>query len=260
MVRVTKLAGGKPIPLPKGEAGRIAAALIKQFKPCGDGAVIADFACTVSRPVYRGKPVSVCTTLTDNAPPSTPPHRRFVRSGTFRPNPPQGRHAGNVAIRVTESCRAPAAWNKDMRSVIQHELAHAADVATRVQSVSVDDVCRYVNAPTEITARVAQVAHELSSAEVRKAVRQHIDYAHPDDPVRAHEILYKSPTYNAVANCLTPKNKRKFLQLAARLWQSGRFGTLPSAGGADRGPQHFIRRPYHSRRDRASAITGHGNT
>ena len=229
---MTRLAGGKPIPLPKGEAGRIAAALIKQFKPCGDdGTVVADYAHAVSRPVYRGKPVGVSVTLVDTAPPGTPPHRQFVQSGVFRPNPPQGRHAGSVTVRVTESCRTPAAWNKDMRSVIQHELAHAADVAARTQGVSADDFCRYVNAPTEITARVAQVAHELSSTEARKAVRQRVDYAHPDDPARAHEILYKSPTYNAVENCLTPKNKRKFLQLAARLWQSGRFGALPGADG-----------------------------
>lgn len=230
---MTRLAGGKPIPLPKGEAGRIAAALIKQFPACGPDHVRGDFASTTSRPVYAGKPVGV-SVFPVPGDPNAPPHREHVPAGSFARYSPRGQHAGRVRLDVTPSCRRRADWNRDMRSVIQHELAHAADVTTTYRHAASDEFCGYVNAPTEITARIAQVAHELSSTEARKAVRQRVDYAHPDDPARAHEILYKSPTYNAVENCLTPKNKRKFLQLAARLWQSGRFGPMPQAGEATR--------------------------
>lgn len=251
---MTRLAGGKPIPLPKGEAGRIAAMLIKQFKPCDGDNVVPDFVCTKSRPIHAGRYVEVCAVLTDDSP-ARVPGREHVPGGHFRPAHPRSpSSAGGIQVRVTETCRPRALWNKEMRSVIQHELAHAADPSIHMQHARViraretrtpiphhgatpdTDFCGYVNKPIEITARIAQVAHELSAMTARAAIRQRLDYEHPDDPARAHEILYKSTTYNAVEGCLTPKNKRKFLQLAARLWQSGRYGTPPRAGQSARRP------------------------
>ncbi len=253
---MTRLAGGKPIPLPKGEAGRIAAALVKKFKPCGDGNVVPDFACTISRPVYRGKPVRVCAKLVD-LPTAYDPHnpsRYNAPGGTFEPAAVDDPKAGYVAVHVTETCRQRAFWAPDMRTIIQHELAHAADPAVharharatraiaakaplprqirREQSKRPDaDYCGYINLPREIVARTAQVAHELSTTKVRQAVRRDVDEAPSYDPVRPEALLRHSPTYHSVQRCLTPKNKRKFLQLAARLWQSGRFGALPATDG-----------------------------
>lgn len=254
---MTKLAGGKPIPLPKGEAGRIAAALIKKFKPCGEDSVVPDFVCVRSRPIYQGKAVRVCTKLVEVPTEYNPfnPNRYRVPSGSFTPaDVDVPRTAGYVTVDVTETCWRPAFWAPGMRTIIQHELAHAADPAVHARHAQAtraiatktplprwvererskhpdDDYCGYINLPREVVARTAQVAHELSTTKVRQAVRRDVDEAPSYDPVRPEAILQHSPTYYNVQRCLTPKNKRKFLQLAARLWQSGRFGALPTSNG-----------------------------
>ena len=116
-----------------------------------------------------------------------------------------------------------AAFENRLHSVIHHELAHLSDPQVhqpgRGDAHLGDgdtDKAKYVNDPREITARVAQVARELNR---RPSVR-----AAKTADLSAF-MSGSSPTWRAVEEHLTPENRRRFLKMAANVYQNHREGT-----------------------------------
>jgi hypothetical protein len=239
-----KLRGGKTIPMPKGEVGRIAAKLVGLFSRCG-----ADTAtpppgyldnCVISRAGLRGRPIQVC------AIPRSTNHwsqeHDLVLGGYY------SKLRGYIQVEVNrDECAERKRWATEIRRVVRHELTHAADPyvcvrkkpyarrgtvvkkALKIEHAFLDpNICGYVLDPAEVTARLAQVEEELLSAETRHTIQRDVRKGILK-PGKLPTILYESPTYMNIVPCLdkAPKVKRRFYQLAARLWAAGKLGPPP---------------------------------
>lgn len=116
-------------------------------------------------------------------------------------------------------CGDPYSMATTIMRTLRHELAHVADPAIRLERERSgyqrkhEGLCDYVNDPLEITARVAETKAELE---------QNASWMHRDkrkgEPLTSRDVRVYSDTYAAVEPCLTPKNKRRFLKVAARVW------------------------------------------
>ena len=240
------LRGGKPIPMPKGEVGRVTAKLVKRFPVCATGKVTPppDYQelCTTTGPVgYRGRPIDVC--LVPKAASSWLELDELVLSGDY------SRRRGVIRLMVNqEQCAAPKRWATEMRSTLRHELTHAADPygthrktryahpgeivkkkTPRIKhAILPETACGYILDPVEVTARVAQVEEELLRSKTRHEIRRDVRHG-VLRPGNLQKVLYESPTYVNVVPCLAkaPKIHRRFYQLAARLWAAGKLGPPP---------------------------------
>jgi hypothetical protein len=123
-------------------------------------------------------------------------------------------------------------WERDelgaeVRSVLSHELTHAADPAPKRHGPkTADDATSryraYLNLPEEVTARLHQVMRELED----KRVATH--YYHTRNPRPDADLLAYSPTWKSIEQHLTPENRRRFLRLAAQVATRIRSGPTPT--------------------------------
>jgi len=226
-LRRRRLAGGGTIRLPKGDVGRVAAEIVRKFPPCGPAGAHLDLrvppqrwspACTI----WRG--VNICAEPVERSPDA--PRGPLVAGGGYLP------YAGQIRVRVDASCCAPVLeWQAQLRSALRHEMTHAEDPYLRKRrkpysKPGVDDesYCRYVRDPSEQAAYLAEVRGEVLAAPARHRIERLVRKGLLRRP---GEILEESETYSRIASCLTPRQRRRFLQMAARIWQSGRLGPLP---------------------------------
>jgi hypothetical protein len=238
----SSLRGGKPIPMPRGEVGRVVAKLVRRFPVCNPGKATPppDYQemCAVTKPVgYRGRPVYVC--LVPRAAGSWLTKDDLVLGGDY------SRRRGLVQLFVNrDQCAAPKRWAQEMRSTLRHELTHAADPyvthrktkyaavtkkTPRVQHALIPETaCGYYLDPVEITARIAQVEEELLRSDARREIRRDVRSGILKRG-NLQNVLFESPTYVNIAPCLekSPKAQRRFYQLAARMWAAGTFGPPP---------------------------------
>lgn len=116
-----------------------------------------------------------------------------------------------MVVKPVEHCGPAKAWRQSIQSVVHHELAHAAEplVTKTRQSTRYGDTWKerfdYYNSPSEVTAYLAEVRHELA-ARVKKGG------CLPGTPT---EVLKKSPTFAAFGWFFNPKARRRFLKIAA---------------------------------------------
>jgi hypothetical protein len=225
--RKRTLAGGGVIKLPEGEVGRVAAALVKQFHSCTPAGVKTPLA--VPPPDYQ----AACTLSPPKSYICTEPVHDvhwaakgdLVTGGYYSPK------SGEIVLKVEAGKCAPrTAWARRMREMLRHEMTHAADPYVHVRRkpyakpVTDKDYCKYVRDPAEVAANMAEVQEELLNASRRHDIEWQTRKGHIEQP---WEILHISPTYLRVLTCLTPKLKRRFYQMAARMWASGKLGPLP---------------------------------
>jgi hypothetical protein len=135
--------------------------------------------------------------------------------------------SGRVSRRIVvfpaeKACKPKAMWGPRIREVLAHEMAHAADPVTERNArnrksaptvATQADLCRYYNHPTEVTAHLAEVEYELRSKLGRIRSGHEL---YPRDPL---DLLGTSPSWQAMARCLTAANRRRFLRMAAILYQ-----------------------------------------
>ena len=218
--------------MPKGEVGKIVARLVKSFQACGDGKVTPppDYAapCTTAKNLgYRGRPIRTCVIPTQAT--NWQSLYNLVLEGSYF------RREGKIWIHVNmDQCARPQRWAQEMRSTLRHELTHAADpyVTHRKTPYAHPDTvsrCHYWLDPVEVTARIAQVEEELLRSETRRTIRRDVRHGMLR-PGGLHHVLHESPTYVKGLPCISeaPKVRRRFYQLAARLWASGKLGPRPT--------------------------------
>lgn len=118
-------------------------------------------------------------------------------------------------------CGQPYAMAKTLMETLRHELAHATDPGIRLERERAgyqrkhNGRCDYINDPLEITARLAETKAQLeqNSTWLRRQKRD-------GDPFKNGDVRLYSDTYAEIESCLTPKNKRRFLKVAAWIWDS----------------------------------------
>lgn len=118
------------------------------------------------------------------------------------------------------SCESREAWTPFLTQVLAHEAAHASDPAImhalrtrRGNSNKADadqNYVAYINSPNETAAQLVEVEKDL-----RQSMRTQPKLWRNSTPV---EILrLSSDRYVELERKLTPKNRRRYLRLAARL-------------------------------------------
>lgn len=124
-------------------------------------------------------------------------------------------------------CFTPATLAQTLRPIVQHELRHVTDPGVHRSGAQVPMAHRaYVNDAAEVTAFLAEVAAELTTARVRRNVMHRA----ANMPINRVGLLMQSRTYTRLAPYLTARNRRRFLRLAADLWASGQYGPTPLRG------------------------------
>lgn len=137
-----------------------------------------------------------------------------------------------------------------VRNVLSHEMAHAVDpsiiqrsLRAAEQAMVQDDASRergsseaktyeeYLNLPTEVTARMQQIARDIldvkSAAEIKSAWDDH--QSNPEEmppPYRPEDVVTWSPTWEIIEAKLTPKNRQRILKMAARVVGGIQGGTI----------------------------------
>lgn len=240
------LSGGKTIPLPKGEVGKVAAKLVSKFRSCSISGEVSNKVapppdyqanCTRFEAPFRpekpglkqrykeGGTIHTCTE--NKVARSWLSKGKLIISGYYSPSGKQ------VRVQVNpDACAEPERWKEEIRTILRHEFTHAADPYVHVRKTNYSklqddlDECAYLNDPVEVTAQLAEVEEELLSAKTRLAILRSARHGYPGSG-RLHEVLHESPTYLKRLSCVTPKINRRFFQLAARLWQSGKLGPRP---------------------------------
>ena len=229
--------------MPRGEVGRVAARLVAQFARGGESGATTppDYIenCVITS-VGRDGPTRVCAwpRSTDN----------WLTKGDLVLGGHYSARRRFVAIEVNrDQCASPKRWAGEIRATLRHELTHAADPyvhvrntpyarpgtvvkkAPRVEHPLLEPhACGYYLDPVEVTARLAQVEEQLLAAETRRTIRRDVRKGFIK-PGQLASILLESPAYLTAAHCLAkvPKIHRRFRQLAARLWRSGKLGPPP---------------------------------
>ena len=136
---------------------------------------------------------------------------------------PDGGRFDRIVLKVKPGLCMPAYdWAEEIKGILTHEVAHASDPGIlryrRAAPSAEDERCEYFNHPAEVTAFVAQARREITSfhavMQANKLRRSGRTLRTPADLLR---VL--SPTYGAMYSCLRPKMKRRFLRMAARVWE-----------------------------------------
>lgn len=137
--------------------------------------------------------------------------------------------------------RSGVNWDRDelsatLRSVLSHELAHAADpsisegrpTSTR-QIRDTGGEAAYYNDPAEVAARMQQIWREItdrravaSIEQIRTEAKEEGADFEPD----AFSHLHTSDTWNRIEEHLTTENRRRILRMAARAWELIRQGEI----------------------------------
>lgn len=125
----------------------------------------------------------------------------------------------------TGLCMSRAEWERAIRTILVHELTHAADpgvdrrveaaVAGRSRRKATPGGCDYINDPVEVSAFLAEVRAEVL---VALGDPRYARLMKAGGMVRTKADLLKfSDTYRDIKSCLTGANRRRFLQMVARL-------------------------------------------
>jgi 8-oxo-dGTP pyrophosphatase MutT (NUDIX family) len=131
-----------------------------------------------------------------------------------------------------------------IRSVLAHEMTHAADPSLHARHVAVAEsqwakrgelveappvdrertpreMVGYYNDKFEVTARMQQIVRELLDEKSHAAIKEAHDHYRADPayppPYRPEEVLAWSPTWERVGHHLTPQNRRRVLSNVATL-------------------------------------------
>lgn len=231
--RTPELVGGGTIKIPKGEVGRLAAKLLEKFSKCGtapNGEQLLmpppDYVDSCTRTA-----IAVC---------SMPVEAGWASKGDLVVGGSYSRRTHTVTMHVERACVTRSDWMRRMLPVLRHELTHSRDPYVRVRRkpyarFSQDvDLCKYFQDPVEVAAFLAESEQELLSSPVRQRIAWERRKGYLERP---EDILMESQTFLRMRNCMTPKIHRRFLQMAARLWSSGKLGPLPRAAE----PNPFLR-------------------
>lgn len=211
------------VKLPKGEVGRVAATLVRQFPRCDRN----DPELATPPPDYQAACVRssvrktyVCAQPVHNVHWSA--KGDLVTGGYYSPR------GGQIRVKVeANQCAPRSEWQRRLREVLRHEMTHAADPYVHVRrrpyakATSESNFCQYVRDPVEVAANLAEVQEEILNSKRRQHITWQVHRGHISRP---EEILHESPTYLRIITCLTPRIKRRFMQMTARLWAAGTFG------------------------------------
>lgn len=136
---------------------------------------------------------------------------------------------------LADLCAPEQFWKDDLRNILTHELTHVVDPGLRKNKGPAprpdrDGMCAYISHPQEVTAFLAQMREELRSFNTF----QMIDKMHRKGLIkRPEDILPRSRLWATVSRCLKPAQKKRYLRMAAQLWQEWGFDR-PSLYGARR--------------------------
>jgi hypothetical protein len=128
-----------------------------------------------------------------------------------------------------ELCAQKAVWSPELTKVLAHELTHAADPGVGKQKRLYDfqkfrsgdpspaEVCKYYNDPGEVKAHINEARSEMRSWQFRES-RNMLEERARERGIRLTpaDTLKLTSTYRRVWKCLTKKNKRLFMKMAAR--------------------------------------------
>lgn len=179
-------------------------------------------------------------------------HQLAVSADGFRRN--------TITLNVRRGVGMAGGWDRDrlaetLRSVLSHELAHAADPTIYEHSMqqlragkltTADPGVRdygggsdleartraYYNAADEVTARMQQIWRELTDRRAVAAIDQIRRESREEGAVfepSAASHLGMSETWNRIEEHLTPENRKRILRMAARAWQSIQSGNVDPA-------------------------------
>jgi len=220
---------GRPIPVPTIEIIKAARDAVDKFEACSrygvkPGRMNLD-------PFYVRSPNGdmrvVYTSVRPDKMIGAPPDR-LIKGAYFRNPDKRDENARTIVIKArADRCRPSHDWREALRSVLAHELAHAADpYVERLREHGQHNdrdapYAEYVNRPQEVTARLAQVQHELHEPYTMKALRDACADGVLDSP---EQILRHAQTWGRVRKHLQPEARRKFLRLAFDLWQQRNYG------------------------------------
>jgi hypothetical protein len=165
-----------------------------------------------------------------------------------------------VQLNVRRGVGMAGGWDRDqlaetLRSVLSHELAHAADPALYEHAMQMQRAGKltttnpgvrdygggsdlesrtraYYNDTDEVTARMQQIWRELTDRKAVAAIdaiRRESREEGADFEPTAESHLSGSETWNRIAEYLTPENRKRILRLAARAWDAIRHGLVDPA-------------------------------
>ena len=211
-----------------GKMATAAAEVVDKFRACGkDDEVVPvggrGSVITTVRDAASGKDreVGVWTIpVSDDADVPNAQHRRLRDS--------HGAMEYEVVLFPRHKCMSADNWRWEMRRSLVHELTHAseADRQKLRQHPRFTEGCRYFNSRWEVAAFVAEAREEMGTfQQVRQAdfmVRKGF-LTRPEDL-----LMLASPTYQDLigTKCLTPENRRRFLKMAAHLWEQRGYQDL----------------------------------
>jgi len=120
---------------------------------------------------------------------------------------------------ASEGCGSRVAWTQVIAEIMAHELTHASDpgvvrrrpVATARRLAMT--YCEDVQQPAEQTAHLNQIRYEMEAFLMKLPGLQHLGPA---------DLLKASRDWKTIEPCLTPRQRRRFLRMAARVAAEGR--------------------------------------
>ena len=199
-----------------GKMATAAAEVVDTFKPCGSDDYVQPVGgkgavTTTVRDAASGKerPVEILTIPVVRG-------ADYPNAEAIRRKSGDGRFSHEVVLYPRISCMAADEWRSELRSTLAHELTHSSE-AERKKLVGRKQNCPYFNSPHEVAAFLSQVREELNSFHLVHQTSTQVRTGDITDPAG---MLAQSRKYRSLleTKCLTPRNRRRFLQMAARLW------------------------------------------
>jgi len=203
---------------------QLSSSLTRKFEPCAAYGVLVKppwksfRSNTTVRDTRTGATRAVdVNVVPDHAVPGSP---GWAETHSFQYR--HDRHDEVILHLNPEACTTHEDWRAFLRGVLSHELTHASDpyvvISKRkrppdARGADEDTYCRYVRHPLEQRAFLNQVRHEIMAYPHQKLLMRRKYKV----VVRPEHLLILSDTWNAIRRCLTDLQRRRFLQMAARV-------------------------------------------
>lgn len=139
-----------------------------------------------------------------------------------------------VVYPKADLCMPRDDWRTKMQFVLTHELTHASEAEKQKPRQGergggnvwedYESCKRYVNNPREVAAFVAEARQELSTSFTVKRIDQLVRKGVVEKP--GDMLTLFSDSWNTVVPCITPENRRRFLKMAAHLWEQRGYKKL----------------------------------